>query len=46
MYTRPFTPEYITELKPNEVFVFGSNCGLSTPLITMPTEARITGKGQ
>lgn len=25
MYTRPFTPEYITELKPNEIFVFGSN---------------------
>ena len=25
MYTRPFTPEWISELKPNEVFVFGSN---------------------
>ncbi len=25
MYNRPFTPEFITELKPNEVFVFGSN---------------------
>jgi len=25
MYSRPFTPERITELKPNEIFVFGSN---------------------
>lgn len=25
MYTREYTPERITELKPNEVFVFGSN---------------------
>lgn len=25
MYNRSFTPEFITELKPNEVFVFGSN---------------------
>ena len=25
MYIRPFTPERITELKPNEIFVFGSN---------------------
>ena len=25
MYTRAFTPEFITELKPNEIFVFGSN---------------------
>jgi len=25
MYERPFTPEWITELKPNEIFVFGSN---------------------
>lgn len=25
MYTRDFTPERITELKPNEIFVFGSN---------------------
>ena len=25
MYEREFTPERITELKPNEVFVFGSN---------------------
>jgi hypothetical protein len=25
MYTRPFTPERISELKPNEIFVFGSN---------------------
>ena len=25
MYNRPFTPEWISELKPNEVFVFGSN---------------------
>jgi len=25
MYNRPFTPDYITELKPNEIFVFGSN---------------------
>lgn len=25
MYERAFTPEWITELKPNEVFVFGSN---------------------
>lgn len=25
MYERMFTPEWITELKPNEVFVFGSN---------------------
>lgn len=25
MYNRPFTPEWITELKPNEIFVFGSN---------------------
>jgi hypothetical protein len=25
MYNRPFTPEWITELEPNEVFVFGSN---------------------
>ena len=25
MYNRAFTPEWITELKPNEVFVFGSN---------------------
>lgn len=25
MYNRPFTPERITELKPNEIFVFGSN---------------------
>jgi len=25
MYNRPYTPEFITELKPNEVFVFGSN---------------------
>ena len=25
MYNRPFTPDYITELRPNEIFVFGSN---------------------
>ena len=25
MYIRPFTPERISELKPNEIFVFGSN---------------------
>ena len=25
MYTRPFTPDFITSLKPNEIFVFGSN---------------------
>ena len=25
MYTRPYTPERITELKPGEIFVFGSN---------------------
>ena len=25
MYKRAFTPERITELKPNEIFVFGSN---------------------
>ena len=25
MYNRPFTPEWISELKPNEIFVFGSN---------------------
>lgn len=25
MYNRPFTPEDIYELKPNEIFVFGSN---------------------
>ena len=25
MYNREYTPERITELKPNEVFVFGSN---------------------
>ena len=25
MYNRPFTPEWITDLKPNEIFVFGSN---------------------
>ncbi len=25
MYNRAFTPEWISELKPNEVFVFGSN---------------------
>ena len=25
MYNRAFTPERITELKPNEIFVFGSN---------------------
>lgn len=24
-YNRAYTPEYITELKPNELFVFGSN---------------------
>ena len=27
MYNRAFTPERITELKPNEIFVFGSNLG-------------------
>lgn len=25
MYNRDFTPERISELKPNEIFVFGSN---------------------
>ena len=25
MYDRAFTPEWITDLKPNEIFVFGSN---------------------
>ena len=25
MYNRPYTPEWITELKPDEIFVFGSN---------------------
>lgn len=25
MYNRAFTPEWISELKPNEIFVFGSN---------------------
>lgn len=25
MYNRPFTLEWITDLKPNEIFVFGSN---------------------
>ena len=25
MYNREYTPERITELKPNEIFVFGSN---------------------
>ena len=24
-YSRPFTPEFITSLQPNEIFVFGSN---------------------
>lgn len=24
-YNREYTPEFITELKPNEIFVFGSN---------------------
>ena len=27
MYNREYTPERITELKPNEIFVFGSNLG-------------------
>jgi len=27
MYHREYTPERITELKPNEIFVFGSNLG-------------------
>ena len=27
MYNRDYTPEWITELKDNEVFVFGSNLG-------------------
>ena len=27
MYNRDFTPEWITKLKDNEVFVFGSNLG-------------------
>lgn len=26
-YNREFTPEFITELQPNEIFVFGSNIG-------------------
>lgn len=26
-YNREFTSEFITELKPNEIFVFGSNIG-------------------
>lgn len=25
MYNRPFTPDYISSLQPNEIFVFGSN---------------------
>lgn len=25
MYNRAYTPQWITELKPNEIFVFGSN---------------------
>ncbi|MBQ9555615.1 MAG: hypothetical protein IJV05_05265 [Muribaculaceae bacterium] len=27
MYKREFTPDFITELKENEIFVFGSNLG-------------------
>ena len=27
MYDREFTPDMISELKPNEIFVFGSNLG-------------------
>ena len=27
MYNREFTPDMISELKPNEIFVFGSNLG-------------------
>jgi hypothetical protein len=27
MYNREYTPERITELKSNEIFVFGSNLG-------------------
>lgn len=27
MYDREYTPERITELRPNEIFVFGSNLG-------------------
>lgn len=27
MYNRDFTPDFITELKENEIFVFGSNLG-------------------
>ena len=25
MYNRPYTPDFITNLQPNEIFVFGSN---------------------
>jgi len=54
MYTRRFTLKWISELEPNEIFVFGSNLAgahaggaahivLSTPSTTMPTAVRIIG---
>ncbi len=49
MYNRAFTPEWITELKPNEIFVFGSNLagahGGGAARVAMNRFGAIWGKG-
>ena len=49
MYNRPFTPEFITELKPNEIFVFGSNLmgmnGCGAAGIAMEQFGAVWGQG-
>lgn len=49
MYTREYTPERISELKPNEIFVFGSNLqgmhGGGAALIAYRKFGAIMGQG-
>lgn len=49
MYNRSFTPDYITELKPNEIFVFGSNLagmhGGGAAYVAMEYFGAIRGQG-
>ena len=49
MYTREYTPERITELKPNEIFVFGSNLagahGGGAAYVALQRFGAVWGKG-
>lgn len=49
MYTREYTPERITDLKPNEIFVFGSNLagahGGGAAYVALQRFGAVWGKG-